>query len=155
MKGALAGSALLLSLCATACEPEAVDLEPARAVEEFVLRMQRVHGDRKAARAAYDLLWSDARRNLADRAKRASAVGGRSVGPEEMIAPSRFVLRFAPKRYAAETQGDWAVVTIMGADPALERETVKCVREEGRWRVVIELPPPAAIQKRPDALPEQ
>ena len=54
------------------CEEEASDGEPDRVVAEFIQRMQRVHGERKSARAAYDLLWSDARRNLAERAKRAS-----------------------------------------------------------------------------------
>ena len=39
----------------TGCEEEASDGEPDRVVAEFIARMQRVHGDRKAARAAYDL----------------------------------------------------------------------------------------------------
>lgn len=124
-------------------------------VEEFVARMQRVHGDPKAARLAYELLWSEARRNLGERAKRASAVGGRTVVPEEMIAPSRFVLRFEPKHYAAEVQGDWARVTVAGDGPEARREVVKCVRENGHWRVAMELPSPPAIQKRPDTSPEE
>ena len=38
------------------CQQEASDIEPDRVVAEFITRMQRVHGDRKAARAAYELL---------------------------------------------------------------------------------------------------
>jgi hypothetical protein len=143
------------ALSSVACEGEAVDGRPERVVEEFVLRMQRVHGDAKAARAAYELLWSEARRNLGERAKRASAVSGRKVAPEEMIAPSRFVLRFEPKQYRAEVQGDWALVTLSSDGPDVQHQSLKCVREDSGWRVVLELPSPGAIQKRPDALPEQ
>lgn len=133
----------------TGCEEEGRDNEPDRLVAEFVARMQRVHGDRKAARAAYDLLWSDARRNLAERAKRASDVAGREIAPEEMLPPSRFTLHHKPLRYDARVDGDWAEVTVTGEDAASDR--VKCVREDGKWRVVLELPPLAPIERRSDA----
>jgi hypothetical protein len=139
---------LLLAVASASCEPEAMDGDPARAVEEFVLRMQRVHGDPVAARAAYDLLWAPARTNLAERAKRASAVSGRKVLPEEMLAPSRFFARYQPQRYRAEVSGDWALVTLTGDGNDPQPHSVKCVREGGRWRVVMELPPSQAIEKR-------
>ncbi len=130
-----------------ACQADAVDGRPERVVEEFVARMQRVHGDSKAARAAYELLWSEAKQNLAERAKRASAVAGREVAPEDMLAPSRFSLTFTPKRYSARVDGDWAVV-VVGGETESQRAEVKCVREEGAWRVVLTLPPLAPIQRR-------
>lgn len=130
------------------CEEEASDGEPDRLVAEFIARMQRVHGDRKAARAAYDLLWSDARRNLAERAKRASDVAGREIAPEEMLPPSRFSLRHKPHRYEMRLDGDWAEVTVTGENGAVDR--VKCVREDGKWRVVLELPPLPPIERRLD-----
>jgi hypothetical protein len=130
------------------CEEEASDGEPDRVVAEFIQRMQRVHGERKSARAAYDLLWSDARRNLAERAKRASDVAGREIAPEEMLPPSRFSLRHKPRHYGMRVDGDWAEVTVTGEDAAVDR--VKCVREDGKWRVVLELPPLAPIEHRLD-----
>jgi len=147
-----AGVASLLLLPALAgCEREAVDTRPEQVVEEFVARMQRVHGDPKAARAAYELLWAEARRNLAERAKRTSDVTGREVAPEEMLAPSRFSLKVTPKHYAATIDGDWALVRVRGEGPDASEHTVRCVLEDGRWRVVLELPPLAPIQQRPDA----
>ena len=130
------------------CEEEASDGEPERVVSEFIQRMQRVHGERKAARAAYDLLWSDARRNLAERAKRASDVAGREIAPEEMLPPSRFSLRHKPRHFEMRVDGDWAEVTVTGEDGAVDR--VKCVREDGKWRVVLELPALAPIERRLD-----
>lgn len=130
------------------CKSEPVDARPDRTVEEFVLRMQRVHGDPKTARPAFDLLWSEAKKNLAERAKRASSVAGRKVAPEEMLAPSRFSLRYTPRRYDSRIDGDWAIVTIAGEVADGQRHDVKCVREDGSWRVVLDLPPLPPIQKR-------
>jgi hypothetical protein len=140
----LAGGILVV---ASACKSEPIDARPDRTVEEFVLRMQRVHGDPKTARPAFDFLWSEAKRNLAERAKRASSVVGRKVAPEEMLAPSRFTLQYTPRRFDARIEGDWAIVTITG-EVADQRHDVKCVREDGSWRVVFDLPPLPPIQKR-------
>ncbi|MDF3072278.1 MAG: hypothetical protein K0R38_7879 [Polyangiaceae bacterium] len=141
-------SALLALTLLPACEEDPADSDPDRVVAEFITRMQRVHGDRKAARAAYDLLWSDARRNLAERAKRASDVAGREIAPEEMLPPSRFALHRKPRQYEARVDGDWAEVSISSDEGAVDR--VKCVREDGKWRVVLELPPLAPIERRMD-----
>jgi hypothetical protein len=132
---------------AAACRTGVVDAGPDAVVEEFVARMQRVHGDPKAARDAYELLWSEAQKSLAERAKRASAVAGRELAPQAMIAPSRFWLSFLPRRYVAHVDGDWAIVTAIG-DESSQRQDVKCVREDGHWRVVLVLPPLPPIQRR-------
>jgi hypothetical protein len=136
-----------LALVVGACRADVVDAGPDAVVEEFVARMQRLHGDPKAARDAYELLWSEGQRSLAERAKRASAVAGREVAPQAMFAPSRFWLSFLPRRYAAHVDGDWAVVTAIGDEPT-QRAEVKCVREDGHWRVVLVLPPLPPIQRR-------
>jgi hypothetical protein len=147
---ALLAGLLALSAAQTACEAEASDSTPERVVQEFMDRMQRVHGDPHAARLAYELLWADARRNLAERAKRASAVAGREVAPEEMIAPSHFSLAYRPKTLTARVDGDWAEVTVLGESSATPSRMVKCVREDGHWRVVLELPLLPPIQHRID-----
>jgi hypothetical protein len=135
------------ALALAGCRADVVDAGPDAVVEEFVGRMERVHGDPKSARDAYELLWSEAKRSLAERAKRASAVAGREVAPQAMFAPSRFWLSFLPRRYVAHVDGDWAVVTAIGDEPT-QREDVKCVREDGHWRVVLVLPPLPPIQRR-------
>jgi hypothetical protein len=118
-------------------------------VEEFAMRMHRHHGDPKAARLAYDLLWSEAKNNLAERAKRASALSGRNVAPEEMLVPSRFLLHFKPEKFESAVSGEWAVVTISGEEH--QRHEVRCVLEDERWRVVVQVPALPPIQTRPDA----
>jgi hypothetical protein len=138
---------LALLLSSAACQRAPVDETPEQVVEAFVTRMQRVHGDSKAARDAYDLLWSEAQKSLAERAKRASDVAGREVAPPDMLAPSRFSLAFVPKRYSARIDGDWAIVTVAGETES-QRAEVKCVREEGAWRVVMSLPTLPPIQRR-------
>ena len=142
-----AATLLAAAFAVLACESSAPDAGPEAVVEELIVRLQRVHGDPKAARAAYDLLWSEAKQALAERAKRASAVEGREVAPESMIAPTRFSLTFVPKRYQARIDGDWAVVAVTGEDLA-ERREIKCVREDGHWRVVLVIPPMPPIQRR-------
>jgi hypothetical protein len=137
-----------LLLVLPACEVDPVDSSPERVVEEFIARMQRVHGDPRAARAAYELLWVEARQNLAERASRARSVAGREVAPEEMLAPSRFSLEFPPKHYKSRIDGDWAIVTASGEGPEAKQHEIRCVREDGHWRVVLELPPLSPIQHR-------
>jgi hypothetical protein len=141
------GFAACALLALAGCEAEPADLGPEDIVEELVNRLKRVHGDPKAARAAYELLWGEAKRGLAERAKRAGAVAGRDIAPESMIAPTRFSLAFTPRRYTARIDGDWAVVSITGASASQYHE-VKCVREDGRWRVVLVIPPLPPIQRR-------
>jgi len=138
------------ALALGACQSDVVDAGPDAVVEELVHRLGRVHGDPKVARAAYELLWSDAKRALAERAKRASAVMGREVAPQSMFAPSRFWLSFLPQRYVARIDGDWAVVTAIGEEPS-QRQEIKCVREDGHWRVVLVIPPLPPMQHREES----
>ncbi len=67
-----------------------------------------------------------------------------------MLAPSHFSLAYRPKKLSAHTDGDWAEVTVTGEASSTQPHVVKCVREDGRWRVVLELPLLPPIQRRLD-----
>jgi hypothetical protein len=136
----------------TGCRREAVDEGPERLVTEFLFRMKRVHGDQKNGREAFELLWAPAQKNLTERASRASALAGRKLAPEEMLAPSRFSLRFEPRRLHVSEQGDVAIVTVQGDPLQHETRDVRCVREDSRWRIVLDLPELPPIQKRPETI---
>lgn len=136
---------------AIGCRREAPDEDPERLVKEFIERTRSVYGDPRIARGAFEFLWSTAQKNLTERAARASALANRKVAPEEMLALTKFSLRFAPRKYAAVVQGDMAVVSVSGDVTSGERADVRCVREQGRWRIVLDLPPLSPIQRRPDA----
>lgn len=135
-------------LSCLACARRADEDGPERAVQEFIDRMQRVHGDVQKSRAAYELLALEDQAKLTERAARASAAMGRVVQPEEMLAPSRFYLGFQPRSWSAEQGPNWAVVTAEGESPR-ERKQIRCVRENERWRVLIDLPNLAPIEHRP------
>jgi hypothetical protein len=129
------------------CARQASDETPERAVQEFIDRMQRVHGDALKSKAAYELLAAPARANLEERARRASAAVGRNVTPEEMLAPSRFYLSFQPRTWTTERGADWAIVTAEG-ESASQRKQIRCVREQGHWKVIIDLPDLPPLERR-------
>ncbi|HNS96021.1 MAG TPA: hypothetical protein PLJ27_11190 [Polyangiaceae bacterium] len=136
---------------AVGCRRRDVDETPEGVVQEWLERMARVHGDPRDAQQAYELLSSETKSNLQERARRASAATGRKMEPESMLAPSRFSLRFTPRRMRSRVAGDRALVEVVGSDPELERAEVPCVLEQGKWRVDLVLPPLPAVEKRPDA----
>jgi hypothetical protein len=49
--------------------------------------------------------------------------------------------------------GDWAIVTVTGEDPS-QRHEMKCVREDGHWRVALVIPSLSPIQKREESAEE-
>jgi hypothetical protein len=146
---ALAGLALL----ATACSRRPPDATPEGAVRELIDRMAVVRGDPQDARAAFELLSKRGQANLSARAQRYSAASGKTIGPEAMIAPARFVLHFEPQRFTAQTSGLYALVDVEGAH-ANEHAKITCVFEERGWRVDLALPALPPVQMRPGAAPE-
>jgi len=132
---------------ASSCAQHSEKGSPEGAVQEFVERMQRVHGDAPKAKAAYELLAADTRANLQERAERASAAVGRVVGPEEMLAPSRFFLSFQPRQWSSREGPGWAIVTVEG-ESSRERREVRCLRENGEWKVVLDLPELPRLERR-------
>jgi hypothetical protein len=135
------------SQSSTGCARRSEEDSPERTVQDFIDRMQRVHGDVQKSKAAYDLLAAQAQANLKERAQRASAAAGRVVRPEEMLAPSRFYLAFQPRSWSTTQGPGWAVVTAEGESPR-ERYEIRCVREDEHWKVVVELPELPPIERR-------
>lgn len=138
-----------LALAISGCNSPAESQGPEEVVREFFTRMAQVHGNPADAKLAYELMWSKARQNLGERAKRASAAAGRQVAPEEMIAPSRFSMAFVPQTYRlGRRQHDLAEVIVSAEQPRRQSEKVWCKLEDGQWRVVVRLPPVSPISKR-------
>lgn len=142
---------LAMALGAVSCSRKEPDATPDGVVREWVQRMQRVHGNAEAAKAAYSLLSKPARGNLQERARMATAATGRKMEPEQMIVTSHFTLLFSPRQYQSRIAGDRAMVEVTGLDAAKEKASVPCVLEEDRWKVDLVLPPPPPVEKRADA----
>lgn len=141
---------LLIALCLlAACSRRAPDATPEGALREWLDHMEASVDDPREAHAAYALLGPQARKNLEDRAERASRVQGRRVDPGDMLATGRFGLRFRPQSMRATITGDDATVEVVGDDPA-ERATVRCRKEGEAWRVEPSLPDLLDLPRRPD-----
>lgn len=119
-------------------------------MRELLDRVDRIDGDPTQAKIVYGLLSSRTQAGLTERARRASAASGRAVAPEEMLAPSRFSLRFEPRKMHTRVLDDRAVVDVVGIDPETDRAEVPCVLEQDRWRLELPLPPLAPVERRSD-----
>ena len=94
--GLLSGGLLLAGL---GCEEEAAPQGPEAIVAQFISRMQRVHGGSESGDQVVELLWKPARDNLTERARRSSALAGRTLASGELIAPSWFSLHLTPDHF--------------------------------------------------------
>ena len=139
-----ARAAALLALALAACDAARAADTPAGAVSAFASAVEAAERDASQRRRVYDLLSQRGRTALEERAARASQVSGRPMEPWEMIAPGRIRLRLTPSPDAltARESGDRAVVTARGRAGGVA--DVPLVREGGRWRVDLALPPIAA-----------
>jgi hypothetical protein len=146
---------LPLGLLLVGCGRKPPDATPEGVVREFLERMERVNGDPKDARAAFDLLAKPSQANLTERSKRASAAFGKRMSPEQMLAPSHYFPRFQPRQWSTRPLGNGkrALVEVLGLDPASERAEVPCVSEEGHWRIDLALPALPPVERRPGAEP--
>lgn len=148
---------VIASLCAastllTGCAPRPANATPEGAVREFIERMRVVGTDPSAAKAAFGVLSKRTRQNLSERAQRYSAASGKTIAPEAMIVPSRFMIRFEPQRMTSKVEGTHALVEVLGFGPD-ERANVTCAFEDDGWRVELELPLLPAVQVRPGNTP--
>lgn len=138
----LSGAAL-----AVACSRSAPDATPEGVVRLFIEKMESSADDPHAMREAFALLGPHARANLKERAERASRGQGKRFEPHEMLAEARFGLKFRPKSMTTRIEGDDANVDVKGDGPD-ENATVKCTRENGAWRVELDLPDVSKPERR-------
>lgn len=141
MRPALAIPILLL---ASSCSDVPTDETPRGAVRLFLSAMARTHDDPSALREAYSLLSASSRRALIERARFAESLGATKLEPWDMIVRTRARPAFTPAPGARgmreRIDGDRAVVVVTNADGS-RRAEVPLVRERGRWRIVIDIPP--------------
>lgn len=140
--------ALLAAVALAACSRGAPDSTPDGALRLFLERMEVATDDPRAMTEAYDLLGRTAKKNLEERADRASLVEGKRIAPKDMLATGYFGLRFRPKTMTVHLDGDSATVAVTGSDPQEHAEVV-CVREGAGWRIEPEMPPLSLQQHRP------
>jgi hypothetical protein len=136
VRSLLAFVAVLAALGASGCRKEADD--PSRTVLAFLEDLRHADEDLDRAKRVVASLPAASRRELDDRANRASVVLGRRVEPPELIVDAFVVVRFEPVRTTSDVKGDRAVVELFGANEAVEHARVICAREGDHW--VIEVP---------------
>lgn len=132
--------AIVLGLLSLACAPEIDDSTPEGALAMFLDALER--GERENAFALID---GESQRRLAERARSATALGARELEPWEMLVEDRSALRF-PRRRGGGMRTNLgsdparAIVTVIGELPG-QRAEVVMVRERGRWRILLPIPP--------------
>jgi hypothetical protein len=136
---ALASLALL-----GACSRELDDRTPEGALAIFVDAIEQSERDGDALRRAYEVIDSTSQRHLSERARSATALGAREYEPWEMIVQGRALLRFVPQRgsglRAREGASDDEAIVVVTGELEGQRAEIPMRREEGGWRVVLDVP---------------
>jgi hypothetical protein len=135
----------ILLVLAAACSDVPTDETPRGTVQLFLAAMERSEHDEEALREAYVLLSAPARRELQERAHTATSYGADEMRPWEMLVRGGFRLTFTPasrgRGMRERIDGDQAIVVVQN-ESGDRRAEVPLVREDGRWRIVLELPAP-------------
>ncbi|GAB4196133.1 MAG: hypothetical protein OHK0013_03050 [Sandaracinaceae bacterium] len=132
-----------LALALAACGARAVDATPVGAVRAFLAALERAD-DPHAREEAYRLLCPAAQIALAERARDAAALGGRTFAPWEMIVEERVRVRHAPRRGSAFQERavtddpDRRLVDVTDESGAVR--SVATRRVEGSWCVELSVP---------------
>lgn len=145
-RGGVFGAGVVVLGVLLGCREERRQDGPGDAALQLVATLRQVHGDPAVGQRAVGLLARAARENLEERARRASALSGRTVLPGEMLVPSFFSMHLNPVSHEERIEGDRAEVTFVARDG--RRSVVRLVREETRWVVALELPPLSPIRQR-------
>ncbi len=128
---------------ALGCGSRAVDATPTGAVRAFLGAMQRTE-DPRARQEAYRLLCPDAQIALAERARDAAALGGRSFEPWEMLVEDRAFVRGQLRRPGAfrerAVEGDAERRVVEVTDGPGAPRSIPTLRVEGSWCVELVVP---------------
>lgn len=137
----LASSVLLV-----ACARKSADATPEGALDAFLSACETASSDPHASAKAFALLSPSARRSLEDRAKRASAITGKAVSPEQLLVPAwtpiRFEIAKTTTTFDAGKDGPSATVDVFGAEESTQHVRIPMEREGEAWRVRVAIPPP-------------
>jgi hypothetical protein len=112
----------------------------------FVDTMQKAHGAPETADKLYRMLWAPARKNLEERARRASALSGRTVTAGEMLVPSWFTFLGSLEPEGQRVELPWAEVLFPRPEGPATRTRLHF--EDGHWKVALDLPELAPIRQR-------
>jgi hypothetical protein len=137
-----AAVALMLLGCSRKPAPE----RPIDVARTFIDTMQKAHGDPEVAHRLYSMLWEPARDNLDERARRASALSGRTVAPGEMLVPSWFTFLASAEPESEHLEPPWAEVFFPTPEGGASR--ARLYLENGHWKLALDLPELAAIRQR-------
>ncbi len=140
---------VLLTMILAACSRPPPDATPEGAIKTWLEKMEAQVSDPAETKGAYAMLSKQTHQNLEKRAERASRIEGRRIEPQEMLAQGRFALRFTPRKFVTQTNGDNATVEVNGAEPP-DHATLHCVREGPAWRVDLALPELTDLPRRQD-----
>jgi hypothetical protein len=135
---------VLLAVTSAGCSDASTDETPSGALRLFLAAMERTERDPAAAREAYRLLSTPTRRALVERAQFAASLGGGDLAPWDMLVRGGYRQTFSAARGARgmREQIDGERATVLVTNEARDRSAeVPLVREEGRWRIVIAIPP--------------
>lgn len=139
---------LALVLAVSACEARRQDATPEGAVRELCDRLDRMSGDPTTSAAVFEMLSKSTRENLEARARRYGAASGKNIAPAAMLAPSSLVERWRARELRSTIVGAHALVEVQGLAEG-QRTEIRCVYEEGGWRVVVDLPPLPEVRQSP------
>lgn len=132
----------MFALVLSACSEVPTDATPKGTVQLFLAAMERSEHDEQALAQAYALLSAPTRRVLQERAHLATSLGANELKPWQMLVRGSYRQRFTPSRGARgmreRIEGDRATVTVTNGR---RRAEVPLVRENGRWRIVLNVPP--------------
>lgn len=117
----------------------------------FANALEASASDPTARRRVYGYLSHRAQEALTERAARASQVSGWEIRPWEMLAPGRVRMRVQvdPSAVTSRVADDRAVVTARGRTGGVA--DIPLVREDGRWRVDLDVPAMALPRAPVDA----